>query len=75
MGYGSRDMKWACLVSLVLLTACTTAKADRDDALLKDARECEAYADAQLRAIGQEVLRIRLLFFQTCMSLHGWGSD
>jgi hypothetical protein len=68
-------MRLARIAALVLLTACATAKTERDAALLKDARECEAHVDGQLRAAGHEEPRIRLLLFQTCMSLRGWGSE
>jgi len=65
-----RALAWIAL--LVSLSACATAKTDRDAASLKDARECEAHADAQLRAVGQEDPAFRLLIFQSCMSLLGW---
>jgi hypothetical protein len=69
----------ACSAILVLLTACATAPAtterDRETALLRDARECEADADAQLRNAGQDDPGIRLLFFQACMALRGWRSE
>jgi hypothetical protein len=68
-----RGLAWIAL--LVSLSACATAKTDRDAALLKDARECEAHADAQIRAAGQEDPGLRLLIFQSCMSLLGWGSE
>ena len=68
-----RGLAWIAL--LVSLSACATAKTDRDAALLKDARECEAHADAQLRAAGREDPGLRLLIFQSCMSLLGWGSE
>jgi hypothetical protein len=68
-----RVLAWIAL--LVSLSACAPAKTDRDAALLKDARECEAHADAQLRAAGQEDPGLRFLIVQSCMSLLGWGSE
>ena len=72
----------AWLAVLLLLTACATDRAtlernqrDRDTALLKDARECEEDADAQLRAAGQDDPGIRLLYFQACMGLRGWRTE
>jgi hypothetical protein len=69
-------MRPLALIALVaLLTACSTAQRDRETALLKDARECEADADAQLQNAGQNDPGIRLLFFQACMGLRGWQSE
>jgi hypothetical protein len=65
----------AWIVVLSLLTACASAERDREMALLKDAQECEADADAQLWNAGQNDPGIRLLFFQACMSLRGWRSE
>ena len=67
---------------MVLLVACAaterdraTAQRERDTALLRDARECEADADSQLQNAGQSDPGIRLLFFQACMGLRGWQSE
>ncbi len=68
-----RRLTWLAL--LVLLTACATAERDRETALLKDARECEADADGQLENAAQTDPGLRLLFFQACMSLRGWRSE
>ena len=65
----------AGLVLLASLTACATAERDRETVLLRDARECEADADAQLQNAGQNDPGIRLLFFQACMSLRGWQGE
>jgi hypothetical protein len=65
----------AGLVLLASLTACATAERDRETVLLRDARECEADADAQLQNAGQVDPGIRLLFFQACMSLRGWQGE
>ena len=66
-----RPLAWIALLALV--TACSSAQRDR--ALLKDAKECEADADAQLQNAGQTDPGIRLLFFQACMGLRGWQSE
>lgn len=68
-----RRLAW--IVVLAVLTACATAERDRETALLRDARECEADADTQLENAGQGDPGIRLLFFQACMSLRGWRSE
>jgi hypothetical protein len=68
-----RRLAWISL--LALLTACSSARRDRETALLKDAKECEADADAQLQNAGQNDPGIRLLFFQSCMGLRGWQSE
>jgi hypothetical protein len=68
-----RRLAWLALLGL--LTACATAQRDRETALLRDARECEADADAQLKHAGPTEPGIRLLFFQACMSLRGWQSE
>ena len=68
-----RRLAW--IAGLALLTACASAQRDRETALLEDARECEADADAQLRNAGQDDPGIRLLFFQACMGLRGWRSE
>jgi hypothetical protein len=65
----------AGLVLLASLTACATAERDRETVLLRDARECEADADAQLQNAGQVDPGIRLLFFQACMSFRGWQGE
>jgi hypothetical protein len=65
------------LALLMLMSGCATAptQRDRDMALLKDARECEADADGQLEKAAQTDPGLRLLFFQACMSLRGWHSE
>jgi hypothetical protein len=68
-----RRLAWIAL--LALLTACASTQRDRETALLKDAEECEADADAQLQNAGQDDPGIRLLFFQACMGLRGWRSE
>jgi hypothetical protein len=68
-----RRLAWIAV--LALLTACASAQRDRETALLKDAKECEADADAQLQNAGQNDPGIRLLFFQACMGLRGWQSE
>ncbi len=68
-----RHLAW--ITGLALLTACASAEPARETALLKDARECEAEADAQLQNVGQIDPGTRLLFFQACMSLRGWRSE
>jgi hypothetical protein len=68
-----RHLAWIAL--LALLMACSSAQRDRETALLKDAKECEADADAQLQNAGQNDPGIRLLFFQACMGLRGWQSE
>jgi hypothetical protein len=71
----------ASIAGLALLAGCATTSAltprsspapDRDTALLRDARECEEDADAQLQNAGQIDPGIRLLYFQACMGLRGW---
>jgi hypothetical protein len=68
-----RRLAWIAV--LALLTACASTQRDRETALLKDAGECEADADAQLQNAGQDDPGIRLLFFQACMGLRGWRSE
>jgi hypothetical protein len=68
-----RRLAW--IAGLALLTACASTQRDRETALLKDAKECEADADAQLQNAGQDDPGIRLLFFQACMGLRGWRSE
>jgi uncharacterized lipoprotein YmbA len=65
----------AWIAALALLAACASAEPDRETALLKDARECEADADTQLGNAGQVDPGLRLLYFQACMSLRGWRSE
>jgi hypothetical protein len=65
----------AWIAGLALLTACASTQRDRDTALLEDAKECEADADAQLQNAGQDDPGVRLLFFQACMGLRGWRSE
>ncbi len=68
-----RRLVWIAV--LAALAGCATSEADRETALLKDARECEAEADTQLQNAGQGDPTIRLLFFQACMSLRGWRGE
>ncbi len=68
-----RRLAW--IAGLALLAACASTQRDRETALLKDAKECEADADAQLQNAGQDDPGIRLLFFQACMGLRGWRSE
>jgi hypothetical protein len=72
-GVGMRRLAW--IAALTMLVACATTERDRQTALLRDARECEEDADAQLQNAGQNDPGIRLLFFQACMSLRGWQSE
>jgi len=69
----------AWMAVLAVLTACAARPAltesDRATSLLRDARECEEDADAQLKNAGQNDPGIRLLFFQACMGLRGWRSE
>ena len=74
----------ALIACLALLAGCAptggnaprgTPKTDRDTALLRDARECEEDADAQLQNAGQIDPGIRLLYFQACMGLRGWQTE
>jgi len=44
----------------------------RSTAFLKDARECEMDADAQLKTESQADQGIRMLLLQSCMALRGW---
>jgi hypothetical protein len=55
-----------------LLGACVMTVDSRTTAFLKDARECEEDADAQLRTMSQADQGIRMLFLQSCMALRGW---
>jgi len=72
-GGGMRRLAWIAV--LALLTGCATAERGPETALVRDARECEADADAQLQNAGQRDPGIRLLFFQACMGLRGWQSE
>jgi len=74
----------ALIAGLALLAGCAptganapraTPKIDRDTALLRDARQCEEDADAQLQNAGQIDPGIRLLYFQSCMGLRGWQTE
>jgi len=75
-----RRLVWIAVLALLAACATTardreTARRDRDTALLRDAAECEAEADAQLGNAGQGDPGIRLLYFQACMGLRGWQSE
>jgi len=56
----------------LLLEACAVTEDSRTTAFLKDARECELDADAQLSNMSQADQGIRILFLQSCMALRGW---
>ncbi len=56
----------------LLFGACAMTEDSRTTAFLKDARECEGDADAQLRTVSQTDQGIRMLFLQSCMALRGW---
>lgn len=73
VGVGMR--RWAWVAALTMVVACASTERDRQTALLRDARECEEDADAQLQNAGQNDPGIRLLYFQACMSLRGWQSE
>ena len=62
---------WLVAVAL-LLGACAMTVDSRTAAFLKDARECEQDADAQLSNMSQADQGIRMLFLQSCMALRGW---
>ena len=66
-----RRRPWLVAVA-VLLGACAMTEDSRSTAFLKDARECEVDADAQLRTVNQADQGIRMLFLQSCMALRGW---
>ena len=75
-------LAWVAVLALLVGCATTpapipraTAVSDRDTALLRDARECEEDADAQLGKTGQNDPGIRLLYFQACMGLRGWQAE
>lgn len=56
----------------LLLGACAMPEDSRTTAFLKDARECELDADAQLRTVSPADPGIRMLLLQSCMALRGW---
>lgn len=56
----------------LLLGACAMTEDSRTTAFLKDARECELDADAQLRTVSPADQGIRMLLLQSCMALRGW---
>ena len=56
----------------LVLGACAMTEDSRTTAFLKDARECELAADAQLRTVSQADQGIRILLLQSCMALRGW---
>jgi uncharacterized lipoprotein YmbA len=56
----------------LLLGACAITEDSRTTAFLKDARECELDADAQLRTVSPADQGIRMLLLQSCMALRGW---
>ena len=62
---------WLVAVAL-LLGACAMSEDSRSTAFLKDARECEMDADAQLKTVNQADQGIRMLLLQSCMALRGW---
>ena len=62
---------WLVAVAL-LLGACAMSEDSRSTAFLKDARECEMDADAQLQTVNQADQGIRMLLLQSCMALRGW---
>jgi hypothetical protein len=66
-----RRRPWLVAVA-VLLGACALTEDSRSTAFLKDARECEMDADAQLRTVSQSDQGIRMLLLQSCMALRGW---
>jgi len=68
-----RPLVW--IAGLALLIACASTQRERETALLRDARECEADADVQLHNAGENDPGIRLLYFQACMGLRGWPSE
>src|SRR5262245_66674145 len=74
----------ALIACLALLAGCAATgangprailKTDRDTALLRDARECEEDADAQLQNAGQIDPGIRLLYFQAHAGLPVWEPE
>jgi uncharacterized lipoprotein YmbA len=66
-----RRRPWLVAVAL-LLGACAMAEDSRSAAFLKDARECEMDADAQLKTVSEADQGIRMLLLQSCMALRGW---
>ncbi len=75
-GFGERQVNAlrGLVAAALLIGGCATptARADREVALLQDARQCEAEADEQLRSTGQNDSTMRILFFRSCMALRGW---
>ena len=69
-----RRLVWMA-AAVWLSGACATSDRARDAAFVRDARECEEDADTQLKNAGQSDPSIRLLFFQSCMTLRGWPSQ
>ena len=66
-----RRRPWLVAVAL-LLGACAMTEDSRSTAFLKDSRECELDADAQLKTVSQADQGIRMLLLQSCMALRGW---
>jgi hypothetical protein len=66
-----RRRPWLVAVAF-LLGACAMTEDSRGTAFLKDARECEMDADAQLKTVSQADQGIRMLLVQSCMALRGW---
>jgi len=66
-----RRRPWLVAVAL-LLGACAMTEDSRSTAFLKDARECEMDADAQLRTVSEASQGIRMQLLQSCMALRGW---
>jgi uncharacterized lipoprotein YmbA len=66
-----RRRPWLVAVAF-LLGACAMTEDSRSTAFLKDARECEMDADAQLKTVSQADQGIRMLLVQSCMALRGW---
>jgi uncharacterized lipoprotein YmbA len=65
-----RRRPWLVAVAL-LLGACAMTEDSRSTAFLKDARECEMDADAQLKTVSEADQGIRMLLLQSCMALRG----
>jgi uncharacterized lipoprotein YmbA len=66
-----RRRPWLVAVAF-LLGACAMTEDSRSTAFLKDARECEMDADAQLKTVSEADQGIRMLLLQSCMALRGW---
>ena len=60
------------LAAALLLGACAQTEDSQSIAFLKDARECEMDADAQLKTVSEPDRGIRMLLLQSCMALRGW---